>query len=102
MTTRDTLIHTIETQTQLRDLARRLGVRADWHEPDEQGVSARVIGTRLDNAHGSDPEPPYTTTTDRAEINVLITQEDDEGVQRDIAVVNLATLLAFASGTYTG
>jgi len=28
--------------------------RDDMHEPDEQGVSARVVGYVLDNAHGEE------------------------------------------------
>lgn len=28
------------------------GCRADMHEPDEQGISAHVVGYRLDNACG--------------------------------------------------
>ena len=27
-------------------------MREDWHEPDEQGVTARVFGDKLDNAYG--------------------------------------------------
>ena len=34
----------------LQRLARRLRLRDDWHEPDEQNVTARVRGRRLDNA----------------------------------------------------
>jgi len=28
-------------------------IRHDWHEPDEQGVSAIVTGVKLDNAFGT-------------------------------------------------
>lgn len=86
----------INTRADLAALAGTLGVRADWHEPDEQGVSARVVGDHLDNAMGS------TATDNVGEYNVVITREDDEGEPQDFAVVNLATLLAFATGTYEG
>jgi hypothetical protein len=31
------------TPAELEEVARMIGVRSDWHEPDEQGVSAEVI-----------------------------------------------------------
>lgn len=31
--------------SQLKDVAIRLGVRPDWHEPDEQEVTAQVHGS---------------------------------------------------------
>ena len=31
-------------------LAGELGVRMDWHEPDEQEVTAKVRGVSFDNA----------------------------------------------------
>ena len=51
------------------------GCRDDMHEPDEQGIDARVTGYRLDNAMGDDPHSnigEYTvgivnTVTDRTE-----------------------------------
>lgn len=89
---RTTTIRTIDTRDDLAGLAARLRVRPDWHEPDEQQVSARVIGERLDNAMGAAVEPGNV-----GEFNVVIAQNG-----RDVAVVNLATLLAFASGTYSG
>lgn len=75
----------------LADLARWAndhGLRADWHEPDEQGVSARVVGDHLDNAMGS------TIEHNVGELNVVLTVNG-----RDDAVVNLATLLSWT--TYT-
>ena len=82
----------INSRAQLADVARELGVRPDWHEPDEQRVNAFVVGNRyqLDNAMGPDPAA-------RFEPNVIITQDGE-----NVAVVNLATLLAFAAGTYEG
>lgn len=86
----------INTRADLVAVAQSLSVRADWHEPDEQGVSARIIGDHLDNAMGS------RTVDNVGEFNVIITREDDDEQPQDVAVVNLATLLAFATGTYEG
>ncbi|MFA4971777.1 MAG: hypothetical protein WC683_04140 [bacterium] len=33
------------------------GCRDDMHDPDVQGVSARVVGDRLNNAHGEEVDP---------------------------------------------
>jgi len=75
----------IKTKKQLQQLAKDLNVREDWHEPDEQDVSVAIDGERFDNA-GID-----------GEINVYIIRDE-----RLIARVNLATLFAFACGTYEG
>lgn len=42
------------------------------------------------------------TVDNVGEFNVIITREDDDEQPQDVAVVNLATLLAFATGTYEG
>lgn len=90
---------------QLVALARELGVRRDWHEPDEQSITCRVEGTPLnfDNAMGPGHwygvwrpgEPP------QAELHAILSySEVEEGRARrgrDIATVNLATLFAWAS-----
>lgn len=81
----------IRSVAQLSALAASLGVRSDWHEPDEQEVSARIVGDHLDNAMGS------TAVDNCGEFNVIITREG-----QDVAVVNLAVLLAFGAGTYRG
>lgn len=61
-------------------------LRPDWHEPDEQEVSARVVGDHLDNAMGP------TVDHNCGELNVVLIKEG-----KDVAVVNLATLLAWAT-----
>lgn len=72
---------------ELQALAKELGVRPDWHEPDEQEVSAIVRGTNFDNA-GFWPEP------NRAYEEMYVTiYKDNIGV----AAINLATLFAWAS-----
>lgn len=72
-------------------LARTLGVRSDWHEPDEQNVTARVSGTRFDNA-GFWPHPESYSPPTTVEQYVTIVRD---GVE--VAHVNLATLCAWAS-----
>lgn len=73
-----------------------MGVRQDWHEPDEQDLTARVEGSPLafDNA-GFWP-------VGNGELHVIFSRLecDDEGVARrgpDLACVNLATLCAWAT-----
>jgi len=81
----------INTRGELLKLKEELGVRADWHEPDEQEVAAKVFGHGFDNAGfwgpGVDPYLPY------AEQHVVIYHS---GVA--VAAVNLATLFAWATG----
>lgn len=73
-------------------LAKKLGVRGDWHEPDEQEVTVTVEGQSFDNAGfwptGDRPMPPEIV-----EHHVTIIKED-----KPVAVVNLATLFAWATG----
>ena len=84
----------------LTEFADKYGLREDWHEPDEKSISARIIGRHLDNAMGS------TTRHEHAdwggEFNVVLTfveydEESNEHTSRDLAVVNLATLLSWAA-----
>lgn len=97
----------IHTRQQLIDLARELGVRADWHEPDEQGLTARVDGLKFDNA-GFWPTAEALRSgilsMRSVEQHVVISRQeigDDGGVidTEDVAAVNLATLLAWACST---
>lgn len=87
---------------QLKDVAAVLGVRPDWHEPDEQEVTAEVFGNSFDNC-GTWPYDP-TLPGDLCRGNLA-----SEGLEmyvnlyKDellIAQVNLATLFAMACGTY--
>jgi hypothetical protein len=81
----------IESLPVLRQLARDLRVRHDWHEPDEQNLTARVEGVTFNNA-GFWP----TSEAGRAkpELHVILTQD-----KQDVACVNLATLFAWACRT---
>jgi hypothetical protein len=81
----------IHSPEDMANLAHDLKVRPDWHEPDEQEVNARLIGTHLDNAMGSTTRP-IGENNESGEFNVVITRN---GI--DVAVVNLASLLAWAS-----
>lgn len=84
----------IDTQADLKRLAKDLGVRDDWHEPDEEGVDAVVRGNSFDNA-GFWPEGISLERGRKLlEKHVVIKQNGKE-----VAVINLATLLAMASGT---
>lgn len=74
----------IRTKKELIELKKSLGVRDDWHEPDNDGVTAKVTGGKFDNA-GFDDEK-----------FVVIKQDGNE------TKINLATLLAIASGYYDG
>jgi hypothetical protein len=87
----ETTVVGIQTFGDMARLAHDLRVRPDWHEPDEQGVDARIIGHSLDNAMGSTVRE-IGENNEAGEFNVIITRE---GV--DVAVINLANLLAWAS-----
>ena len=79
------------TQDQLRAVARQLGVRPDWHEPEEQQVTARVLGSDLDNAGFWGSEFALRQPC-RRELWVQLSQGG-----KPVAEVNLATLLAWAT-----
>ena|ERR1700760_443278 len=87
----------IQTRGQLQELAARLRVRPDWHEPNEQNVTAEVHGTPgdLDNAGfwGHDRDGNLDTYgKGRQELWVEIFADG-----KPVAEINLACLLAWAS-----
>jgi hypothetical protein len=84
----------ITSARELRKLADRLGVRSDWHEPDEQDLTARVEGENFDNAGAWPPSAvrAYGNPGWTGELCVIISQGGE-----DVAAVNLASLLAMAS-----
>jgi len=65
--------------------------RDDMHEPDEQGLSARVIGTYLDNAFGDSVTGEFLERGHQ-EIVVVLARDDDGRVEK----FNLASLIALA------
>lgn len=77
----------IINRDEFRQLANELGVRTDWHEPDEQEVTAIVRGASFDNA-GFWPQPERSFE----EQHVVIYQ-----MGHAVAAINLATLCAWAS-----
>jgi hypothetical protein len=84
----------IDRARELRDLADRLGVRTDWHEPDEQDVTARIEGENFDNAGAWPPSEvrAFGHSEWTGELCVIISRGGE-----DVAAVNLASLLAMAS-----
>lgn len=92
----------INTREELIALARELGVRPDWHEPDEQSLTAELRGTpgNFDNAMGVEWYG-HAHGEPRAELHVvlrLLGPTDDPDVAVDVAAVNLANLFAWATG----
>jgi hypothetical protein len=86
----------VMTREQLDAVAAVLGVRPDWHEPDEQQVTAQVHGTDFDNAGfwGHGPRGELATYGEgRQELWIELFQDG-----KPVAEVNLATLLAWATG----
>ena len=64
--------------------------REDMHEPDEQGISARVIGNKLDNAFGTQVKEGFVEGGYQEFVIVL------ENENMEIEKFNLATLIALA------
>ena len=109
----------IHTKDELKALAKELGVRNDWHEPDEQGLRAFVFGKNFDNAGHWGLEflstrelharkslwnPKDTVeggiienAEEFVEMFVVLYQHD-----KAVAEIDLATLFAFACDTYAG
>ena len=64
--------------------------REDMHEPDEQGISAHVVGTHLDNAFG---EEIIENLLEKNCQEFIVIIKDDKG---RVEKFNLATLVAYA------
>lgn len=95
----------IHTRDEFIAWAREQKLRPDWHEPDEQDITARVEGTPLDfdNAGFWPFGNGYRFGNERhAELHVIFSRssiEDGRTVRgEDLACVNLATLCAWATG----
>ncbi len=83
------MMRRILKREELIELAAELGVRPDWHEPDEQEVYATTQGNNFDNAGFWPAEYKAGRTVEK---HVIIYKAGQV-----IAAVNLATLLAWAS-----
>jgi hypothetical protein len=84
----------ISERQELVELAQELGVRPDWHEPDEQEVTALCVGDDFDNA-GFWPAGYGCKSGKGGEVcekHVVIWKDGHA-----VAAINLATLLAWAS-----
>jgi hypothetical protein len=99
-------VQRINTREELRELQRDLKLRPDWHEPDEKDITARYgHGQAFDNAGwwGDDAmrylmrSHTLTEAVNTAEMSIIICHAG-----YPIAEINLATLFAFACGTYEG
>lgn len=71
----------LNNKEDLVQFANEYDLRADWHEPDEEGISAFVVGNQFDNA---DIEK---------DMGLILVKNG-----KPIAVVNLALLCAWATG----
>lgn len=77
---------------ELRKFAKEHGLRPSWHEPDEQEVTARVVGRSLDNAFG---EHVGSKSIVEGFQELVVIVEAGQGLEGRI-LINLATLLAIA------
>lgn len=90
----------IESAQQLAEFADKHRIRNDWHEPDEQNITAIVLGTCFDNAMGPGETFGYETSPSM-EIAVYLCEDLGEGREpRPLACVNLASLCAWATEDY--
>lgn len=86
----------MNTLTQLRNITS--GCRDDMHEPDEQGLKARVVGDHLDNAMGTHVSPEMIAQGAQ-EYVVFIERLLETGRGRHTIIrqrFNLADLIALA------
>lgn len=99
MSTEDKEPRLILNRPQLLALARELGVRPDWHEPDEQGLEAIVFGEEFDNAGfwGRSFRESILSRHPKhrlsEEMNIMLVKDG-----KPIAEINLASLFAMACG----
>jgi len=91
--------------TKIRDalvaFAEANGLRPDWHEPDEQGVKATLVGDHLDNAFGNyiGNDPGLNGLNQEFVVCLQIVREDDtsQDYEQSGYDINLADLLALAT-----
>lgn len=83
----------IHTTGHLFELKNELGVRDDWHEPEEMGVSVEIRGKSFDNAGFWGHGRTDLIGKSHEELHVVLKVDNEP-----VAMVNLATLFAFATG----
>lgn len=83
----------IDMRADLIALKRELGVRDDWHEPDERDVDVEVHGVSFDNAGFWPAEENPFAAPEIIEHYVIVRRGG-----HPVAMVNLATLFAWATG----
>lgn len=95
----------ISSRQELIDFQRTHGLRYDWHEPDEQNITARVEGVSFDNAGfwPTDPSTDRRTTElhvifSRTEWTAEAQRNGEPEIMEDLACVNLAYLCAWSTG----
>lgn len=82
----------------LEDFRTRHRMRLDWHEPDEQEVRAKVIGTDFDNAMGNSVEPLALQDGYQEMVVEIVAGDGTNASDPDNKIrVNLATLCAIAA-----
>ena len=91
----DRTIKHITDREEFQALARGFGVRPDWHEPDEQMVTARVYGESFDNA-GFPVSDDWQELINKGEMTVVFYNTIDR-IHTPVAMVLLANLCAWAS-----
>ena len=88
-------IKVINGWRELKALARELGARPDWHEPDEQGLTVTMVGRAFDNAFVG---PGFVCDADGRQVwpdkHVILKKEG-----KAVAAVNLCDLFAWACRT---
>ena len=90
----------IDSQGALKALAKELGLRDDWHEPDNHELEAVCFGERFDNA-GFWGRSVRETIADghlpqcSQEMSVMLVHDG-----KPIAEINLASLFSMACGTW--
>lgn len=79
----------IHKRDDLAFFASEVGARLDWHEPDEQDLTAMMYGTSFDNA-GFWGEPTYEYYTNEMHVVLYVKHYP-------VVAVNLATLFGWAT-----
>lgn len=79
----------IDDRDDLAFFASEVGTRLDWHEPDEQDLTAMMYGTSFDNA-GFWGEPTYEYYTNEMHVVLYVHHYP-------VVAVNLATLFGWAT-----